>query len=163
MMGLGLPLFFLALAALVAMQLLTQKANLASLAGPVPARQIAYNLRVFHQAAITYKLANPTVTGVLPVTPPAFLTDWRFTSCASSNAVVTSGSGFNLAMSRVLNDELLRQSSAPPELGIAAAPGGFTDGIGLSDGVFINNGFGPISPACPVPQGSAAIQTQVLP
>lgn len=174
-MGLGLPLFFLALASLVAMQCLTQKANLANLAGPRPARQIAYNLRLYHQASVAYKLANPAATGVLPVIPAGFLTEWRFTSCAGSNSVVTFGSPFDRAMSRSLNDEVLRQSVAPPELGIingnANATGGlaaglqrsFSAGIGLADGVLINNGFASFTPVCPVPQGTVAIETQVLP
>ena len=163
-MGAALPLLVIALAYLAWLQGIGQNWSLAGHNVPAPARQIAYNMRLYHQAALTLKSANPGLVGVLAVTPPAFLTDGRFVSCAASKSVVTYGNGLNSAQSRDVGAELLRQSIAPPELGItASALAGNAAGIGISDGSKINNGFGSLVPSCVVPLGLAAIQTQVLP
>jgi hypothetical protein len=177
-MGAAIPLLVLALAYLAWLQGIGQNLALGRPNGPTPARQIAYNMRLYHQAAVALKSGDTaqTMNGVLAVTPPGFLTDGRFTSCAASKSVVTYSNGLNLAQSRDVTAELLRQSVVPPELGggntsplfpaVDGASGplaGYAAGIGISDGSKINNGFGSLVPACAVPAGLAAIQTQVLP
>jgi hypothetical protein len=175
-MAIALPLLIVAVGLLAWLQGAAQRAALAGGSAPFPARQIAYNMRLYHRAALAVKLANPGLQGVLAVSAPAFLTDWRFTSCASANAVVTYGSGLNSAQSRDVGGELLRQSAVPPELGLVnGSPRfanqvgvngvltGYAPGIGISDGMLINNGFASIVPACQLPPGVAAMQTQTAP
>ena len=167
-MRIALPIVVVALAYLAGLQEVGQNAALARFVIPFPARQIAYNMRLFHQAALSLKSANPSASGVLAVVPPSFLTDNRFIACAGSKAVVTYGAGLNSTQSRDVSGELLRQSVMPPELGAPnLAPGlmplAYASGMGLSDGTLVNNGFASLTPVCAVPAGAAAIQTQLLP
>ena len=167
-MRIALPIVIVAVAYLAWLQGIGQRVALAGFVIPSPARQIAYNMRLFHQAALSLKTANPGASGVLAVVPPSFLTDNRFISCAGNKAVVTYGAGLNSAQSRDVSGELLRQSVMPPELGASnfspgLKPVGYASGIGLSDGTLVNNGFASLTPACAVPAGAAAIQTQLLP
>jgi len=175
-MAVALPIVVLALAIAAWSQGILQFDSLSRGNLPFPSRQIAYNLRLYHRAALAMKLANPELQGVFTVSVPNFLTDWRFTSCAGANAVVTYGSGLNSAQSRDVGSELLRQSVVPPELGLVGnSPHfgnywgsngvltGYAPGIGISDGAFINNGFASIAPACPLPAGVAAMQTRTMP
>lgn len=172
-MGHGISLLILALAYAILIRNLGQKAELAALTGPFPARQIAYNMRLYHQAAIAYKRQNPQADGALPLALPNFLNDWRFVACADANSVVTMSQNLGSAENRDLGQELLRQSLLPPELGIISPSAyfldggkiaaGFAAGIGVSDGNMIQNGFGPVTPACAIPAGSAAIQTRLAP
>ena len=175
-MGLSTPLLLGALGLVLLVGALQQKADLAPSGGPQPARQIAYNMRLFHQAAINFKIANPAATGSLIVPAPGFLTDWRFVACSNDKTVVTYSNGLNTRQNRDLVAELQRQSVLPPELGnisrapqVSGAPGyagpviAFASGIGLADGAVINSGAAAVTPACPLSSGVAALQTQALP
>ena len=156
-MGVALPVMMLGLAAMVMAHLLSHPPT-----DSAP-RQIAYNMRLYHRAALSFKAANPAVTGILAVPPPVFLTEWRFISCADSKSVVTYGGGFTASQSRDIAAEAARQSVVPPELGLGNWRNGSATGIGLSDGTLINSGFSGLTPVCTVPSGVAAIQTRLLP
>ena len=153
-----------------------QRLQIATPNTPFPARQIAYTMRLTHQAAVAFKIANPSDTGALTVPVPSFLTEFRVAVCASAKNVASYTAGLTAAQNRDIVSELLRQSVSPPELGlISASPvvtgyGGaagpqavYAPGIGLSDGTNLNTGFGAVTPACSIPAGASVIQTQVLP
>src|SRR5579859_8012727 len=65
-----------------------QRLGLASHAGPMPARQIAYLMRAHHQGAISLKQATPGLDTVIDA-PPATMTvgDHLFLSCISGKFV----------------------------------------------------------------------------
>jgi hypothetical protein len=171
----ALPLILSLLAVLALWQQMNQSWSLHQSAHPPGAAQLAYNMRLLHQAALAAKANAPSATGPLTVAAPAFLAEWRFQSCANDKSVVTYSAGLSPQQSRDVSMELLRQSIIPPELGgigispvLASASGlpsrvGFAPAIGLTDGRVINNGYGAVLPACPLPTGLAAIQTQLMP
>ena len=164
-----------------------QRLQIATPNAPFPARQIAYNMRLFHQAAIAFKIANPSDTATaadpLPVPVPSFLTEWRVAACADPKNVATYTVGLTAAQNRDIVSELLRQSVSPPELGIISASPAVTGylgsvtpqaaydpGIGLSEpapaeagGTVVNTGYGAVTPACSIPAGASVMQTQVMP
>ena len=158
-----------------------QRLVLASPAGPMPARQIAYLMRVYHQSSVAYQLSAKGPAGVI-ANPPSFLTaSFYFTSCTDGNSVVTFVGGQSASpqwtggagayQNQSVVRELLRQSLSPPELGpvrqtsqiagqIAPVPG-----IGLSTGTQIQSGSGLLTlpSGCGVAAGLPAIQTRVAP
>jgi hypothetical protein len=152
----------------------------------LPARQLAYLMRVYHQAAITVKMADTSLTGPLAV-PPSTVNPGEgfFMSCADAKHVVTTLDTIDptpvlelgTAEVSAIVAELTRQSVLPPELGLrgqAPLAIGFrgspsallapAPGVGLTNGTTIFTATGPLPmPACLVPGGTAAIVTQVLP
>ena len=117
--------------------------------------QAGHNMRLFHQTALTYKAANTGATGNLSVPLPAFLsTENRFISCANATSVVTFTGGTAAPLTANenvgINRALLAETSN-------------SQGIGISNGTVIVSGAGAFAPACPVPAGYTAIQTQVVP
>lgn len=157
-----------------------QRLALQSHAPPMPARQLAHLLRVYHQSSISYATgSSPPPAGTIADPPP----DWDntstlFTSCWDGVTVVTSLNGLQAAENNAVVQELVRQTIAPPEYGLLTpAPwtvgyGGSglsqltpVPGMGLSDGTQIQSGAGAVALAagCPVPGGTPAIQTRILP
>jgi len=163
-----------------------QRLDLNNRTGPMPARQVAYLMRVHHQSAVNQKLADPELDTVVNAAPPTMTItgDYTFLSCIHGKVVVTAafiiGDAltlmpipiFSTAENNAIVTELRRQSVLPPEFGLlghspwTVGNGGSptamitpTSGIGLSDEI----DAGPISLPCPIPSGVPAIVTQVLP
>jgi len=165
-----------------------QRLAIASHTGPVPARQIAYQMRVHHQAAIALKQADP---GLTTVTDALNDNDYQFLSCINGNyvatAMMTVGDSITLmpmvmvgeAEANAIVEELARQSVIAPELGrtgqaawsvgYAGSPSTLITpvvGVGMVDGASIRTSSGLIPAsfaACPVPTGAPILVTQVLP
>jgi len=164
-----------------------QRLAIASHAGPLPARQIAYLMRAHHQGAIWLKQADTALETVIDAPPPTMnVGDYLFLSCISGKVVATSVTTITpipvaemgMAEANAVVVELARQSVVSPELGllgqtplavgydgnpaalVAPAPG-----IGLSDGTDIHTGTGlvPVPSGCLIPAGAPTILTQVLP
>lgn len=134
-----------------------QRLGIGGHGGPDPARQVAYLLRVYHRAAVTYKQANPAAAQTI-VAGPAGMTG--FVSCADGTSVVTTiVQSYGTARDQKIAGELVSQSTAPGRTGTGVP------GIGLSDGTRLKTGLGPVAlPAnCVVDAGLPAMQTQVLP
>lgn len=147
-----------------------QKLAIANSKGPVPERQIAYLMRVYHQASVAAKAADGSLTGALANPSPAMSgaspVAFFFTSCADATSVVTTlidpaGSYRNQSIAR----ELARQASAPPELGTVAPRTVVIPGTGLSTGASIQTGAGqtPLPANCTVTAGLPVIVTRVVP
>lgn len=146
--------------------------------GPMPARQVAYLMRVYHQSSVSLK-GSPTPPPLGPLAnPPSNLAGQTFyASCADAKSVVTYLIGETLYRNEAVAAELARQSVAPPELGkngsgTTIGYGGLdapyavpVAGIGLSNGAqIVGTADVTILPAnCSVPAGAPALQTQVLP
>jgi hypothetical protein len=178
---------FLALALVTGVTTIQQQQTLASPTQPYLPRQIAYEMRVFHRASLSYKGTFTAATGPISNPPPSMVNQFRYSSCADAKSVVTfpGGTGAGAAWAAGLGfyqnnavaTELARQSVSPPELGINAPArvagynGGTVPqvipvpGVGLSTGTEVQSGAGAISlPAgCAVPAGLPVIVTQVLP
>ena len=165
-----------------------QRLTIASHTGPVPARQIAYQMRVHHQAAIALKQADP---GLSTVTDALNDNDYQFLSCIDGNYVATVMMTVELiptlmisaAEANAVVTELARQSVMAPELGRVGqtawsigynnAPSTLVTpvvGIGLvqfvpSEVATIHtiDGDLPIPDGCLTPNGAPVIMTQVLP
>ncbi len=168
-----------------------QRLAIASHTGPMPARQIAYQMRVHHQAAIALKQADPTLS---TVTDALNDNDFLFLSCINGNYVATvmmTVIGIPLIPTRMINtaeanavvQELSRQSVLAPELGRIGQTAWATGydnapstlvapvvGIGLvqfvpSQVAIIHTVDGdlPLPDGCLTPDGAPVIMTQVLP
>ena len=109
-------------------------------------------MRVYHHAAVTYKLANPAATGPLTLTLQAVNTGYgtNVESCADATHVETYWTVSSTVENREILDQLLSATMKAPN-------------IGLSNGANIVTGYGTITGACTVPAGAAIIQTQVIP
>lgn len=162
-----------------------QRLAIASHAGPIPARQIAYQMRVHHQAAIRLKLADPALD---IVTDALNDNDDQFLSCIHDKTVTTALMTIGDAMTlmpfvligapetNMVVQELARQSVIAPELGRVGQTAwsiGYTGasstlvtpvvGVGIADGGYIRTSSGLIPPTCIVPVGAPVLITQVLP
>lgn len=175
-MGIAAPIVLLALTLSVLLAALQNGATFKSSTAQHPERQIAYQMRQFHQASVKAKVGAPATLGMIAPLLPASFTDWRFASCASANSVLTSFAGQSIELDRAVLNELLQQSQLPPEIGflthapqirVAAAPGSVAifspPGIGRSDGAYLRGGASAIALACPIPVGMIALQTQLAP
>jgi|SRR5579859_2650123 len=156
-----------------------QRLAIASHTGPMPARQIAYLMRVYHQSSVAYATNVVLPNGTVADPPPEWdVTSTLFKSCWDGISVVTSLNGMQTAENNAVAQELVRQSVIPPEYGLltpvswAIGYNGSTvsqlarvPGVGLSDGANIQSGAGAIALAtgCAVSSGAVAIQTRVLP
>ena len=183
-MGLFPPYMILVLVLLAAALTAQQRLALASHNAAFPARQIAYQMRVYHQSSVNYKLANGTATGVITSPPPSLSSQFYFTSCADAENVVTFvggasagrawAGGLGAFNNQSVAAELARQSISPPELGLVSQSSRVTGylgvttsqaitvpGIGLSTGSNIQTGYGLVAlPAgCTVPAGVPAMLT----
>jgi len=163
-----------------------QRLTIASHTGPVPARQIAYQMRVHHQAAIALKQADPALS---TVTDALNDNDFLFLSCINGNTVATvmmTVTGIPLiprvmvgqTEANAVVEELARQSVMAPELGrvgqtawsagydgVAGALITPVVGVGTSDAANIHTttGLVPLPDSCLAPAGAPVILTQVLP
>lgn len=163
-----------------------QRLAIASHTGPMPARQLAYLMRVHHQAAISQKMVTPSLQTVIDAAPPSMnIDDFMFLSCVTQKSVttfmmtITEGGGFDLAViprlmtstanANAVVRELRRQSVVTPELGrLGNTPWAIGYGgnpaalvapmpqIGMSDSVTIPSG-------CLYAPGVPTIVTQVIP
>jgi len=157
------PQIMLAALVLAAFALASQqRLAIASHTGPAPARQIAYLMRSYHNASVTFKLANTgarhAITGATSIS--------GFVSCADAqNVVTTIDQSYGAARDQQIVSELLRQSAAPPEFGARSQTGIGVPGVGFSNGTQIQTGLGVIAlpDICPVAAGLPAMLTQVLP
>ena len=168
-----------------------QRLAIASHAGPLPARQIAYQMRTHHQGAIALKLADPSLVTIIDAPPPSMnVGDFRFLSCISGQSVSTAAMEVGDAVTMIpqvtipaaeidaLLEELFRQSVMSPELGRMGSVGWSTGydgvrsaaitpiaGIGITSGAQIRTAFGliPLTANCPIPDGAPIIVTQVVP
>jgi hypothetical protein len=151
---------------------LQQRLAIASHNGPLPARQIAYQMRVYHQSSVTYKEANAALSGTIAAPPPSLTPAAPiaafFVSCADAHSVVTT---LNQPLSAYTNQEIAqemsRQSVSPPELGGSGKPPQAIGipGIGLSNGMALQTGLGltALPAGCAVAAGLPAIVTQAVP
>lgn len=162
-----------------------QRLAIASHAGPMPARQIAYQMRIHHEAAIRLKRATP---GLITVTDALNDNDDQFVSCIDAKTVSTVmmivGDATTLmpfvivgvSETNAIVQELARQSIIAPELGRVGQTAwsiGYADspstlitpvvGIGVADGGDIRTSSGLIPTPCLAPTGAPVIMTQVLP
>ena len=168
-----------------------QRLAIASHSGPMPARQIAYQMRTHHQGAIALKQADPSLETVIDAPPPTMsVGDFRFLSCISGQSVSTAAMEVGDAATLIpevsipsteidaVLEELARQSVMSPELGRLGAMGWSTGsggvrsaaitpiaGIGITAGAQIRTAFGliPLTANCPIPDGAPIIVTQVVP
>jgi hypothetical protein len=152
---------------------------IASHAGPLPARQIAYQMRVHHEAAIRLKRADPLLDTYVDALND---NDEQFLSCIRDKSVTTVMMFASAIPQLVIGagevdavtEELARQSVVAPELGrigqTAWANGNTgpsivpVSGIGILDFPNMRTAMGLIpAPPCIAPDGAPAITTQVLP
>ncbi|MDA8232813.1 MAG: hypothetical protein M0006_15890 [Magnetospirillum sp.] len=127
------------------------RASLSIFVQPRPENSLAYIQRLYHTAAINYKLANPNATGPLDVTLPYFLTGANLAVCANTNTVATYTTLASTSEAAAIAQAL--QSN----------PGGAGIGLSTGAGTIQTGQGGPIPAACAIPRGAAVIQTQVLP
>jgi len=138
-------------------------------------------MRAYHNFAVQFKSANPNLTGILPVTVPAYFTDNRFAACADAKSVVTWTTGVNALASTAVQTELQRQAVFPPtQVTWFTLPGGYGNsvtaasarapGMGLAlaavggrQTAATDYGSLPMPAGCLVPSGSLIILTQVSP
>lgn len=160
-----------------------QRLAIASHAGPTPARQIAHQMRLHHEAAIRLKRNDPALD---TYTDALNDNDSQFISCISGKTVttvmMTIGDATTLmpfvlvgvSETNAIVQELARQSVIAPELGRigqtawANGNGGtrvvLVAGIGILDFPNMRTATGLIpAPPCLAPDGAPAIVTQVLP
>jgi hypothetical protein len=152
-----------------------QRLALRSVGVPQPTRQIAYTMRVFHQAAIRAVIAAGGIAGAVIPALPVWLTDQRFAACANGKTVATYTVGLSQSENQALAPEALRQSVSPPELGTVAVSdsvvgaGGpaplaaYARGIGQSNGATLSTPSGAVMPPCVIPEDAVAIVTQAVP
>jgi len=157
-----------------------QRLAIASHDAPMPARQIAYRMRVHHEAAIRLKQADPSLDTYVDALND---NDYQFLSCIEGKTVTTVMMTISFALPELVIgpsevdavvEELARQSIIAPELGRtgqtawANGNGGTlvapTAGIGILDFPNMRTATGIIpAPPCLTPDGAPAIVTQVLP
>jgi hypothetical protein len=157
-----------------------QRLALAGHNAPLPARQIAYQMRVHHEAAIRLKQADPSLDAFVDALND---NDNQFLSCIQDKTVMTVMMIFPSSVPELVIgpsevdavvEELARQSVIAPELGrtgqtawsngnggTLVAP---VAGIGILDFPNIRTATGLMpTPPCLAPNGAPAIVTQVLP
>ncbi len=158
-----------------------QKLSLGSHNGPMPARQIAYLMRVHHQAAVNLKAATPSLAAVGDFGPPSMASEERVVSCIEGKFVVTGlftiGDTTTLmflpvvgtAESNAVAAELKRQSVLSPELGrLGQTPratgynGSPASSIAPVTQAGLSDEF-PLIPNCLLLPGIPAMVTQVIP
>ena len=89
-MGLLAPIILGALLIIAFALTSQQKLAIASLGGPMPARQIAYLMRVHHQSAIKQQLAAPSPGEEVDLAPPTMaINENLFVSCLYGKIVAT--------------------------------------------------------------------------
>jgi hypothetical protein len=169
-----------------------QRLAIASHTGPMPARQIAYQMLVHHWAAVRLMQSNPASYAQLELVDALYDNDYQFLSCMQGNTVTTVMMTvepmiptlmISTAEANLVEQELSRQSVIAPELGRIGQTAwsvGYNNasstqvtpivGIGLAQ--FVPSEVGtihtidgdlPLPDGCLMPDGAPVIMTQVLP
>lgn len=159
-MGLLAPIILGALLIVAFALTSQQKLAIASHTGPMPARQIAYLMRVHHQSAIKQKLANPALDTIVDAAPPTMaISQDLFNSCLQGKVVATGIFTVGVAaplLSPAEADAVVAELKLQT-VGAAISPFISPPGIGLT-----GESLSPSVP-CPMPAGVPVIITQVLP